>query len=99
MNLSANCEGWSYDPSRSGNQLIGIRFRDPLSVSTPTSDRNTTSCVQCPKIAILLGCLSGKFEPKKDSESGKMEKMWNLNFTNEENIGDISYIVLVAVLR
>ena len=37
--------------------------------------------------------------PKKIVKVEKMKKMWNLNFTNEENIGDISYIVLVAVLR
>ena len=35
---------------------------------------------QCPKIAILLGCLSGKFRPEKDGESGKFEGKCGMNW-------------------
>ena len=38
----------------------------------PLGGANLEKGPQCPKIAILLGCLSGKFEPQKDSESEKL---------------------------
>ena len=34
VDLSANCEGWIYDPNGSGIQILGIRSRDPYSGST-----------------------------------------------------------------
>ena len=34
VDLSANCEGWIYDPNGSGIQIVGIRSRDPFSGST-----------------------------------------------------------------
>ena len=34
VDLSANCEGWIYDPNGSGIQILGIRSRDPFSGST-----------------------------------------------------------------
>ena len=37
VDLSANCEGWIYDPHGSGIQILGIRSRDPFSGSTDTS--------------------------------------------------------------
>ena len=38
VDLSANCEGWIYDPNGSGIQILGIRSRDPCSGSTDMSD-------------------------------------------------------------
>ena len=38
VDLSANCEGWIYDPNGSGIQILGIRSRDPFSGSTDMSD-------------------------------------------------------------
>ena len=37
VDLSANCEGWIYDPNGSGIQILGIRSRDPFSGSTDMS--------------------------------------------------------------
>ena len=37
VDLSANCEGWIYDPNRSGIQIFGIRSRDPFSGSKDMS--------------------------------------------------------------
>ena len=37
VDLSANCEGWIYDPDGSGIQILGIRSRDPFSGSTDMS--------------------------------------------------------------
>ena len=37
VDLSANCEGWIYDPNGSGIQILGIRFRDPFSGSMDMS--------------------------------------------------------------
>ena len=37
VDLSANCEGWIYDPDGSGIQIVGIRSRDPFSGSTDMS--------------------------------------------------------------
>ena len=34
VDLSANCDGWIYDPNGSGIQILGIRSRDPFSGST-----------------------------------------------------------------
>ena len=39
VDLSANCEGWIYDPKGSGIQMLGIRSRDPFSGSTDMSVR------------------------------------------------------------
>ena len=38
VDLSANCEGWIYDPNGSGIQILGIRSRDPFLGSTDMSD-------------------------------------------------------------
>ena len=35
--LSANCEGWIYDPNGSGIQILGIRSRNPFSGTTDMS--------------------------------------------------------------
>ena len=35
--LSANCEGWIYDPNGSGIRTLGIRSRDPFSGSAGMS--------------------------------------------------------------
>ena len=43
VDLSANCEGWIYDPNGSGNQILGIRSRDPFSGSTDMSGCNKYS--------------------------------------------------------
>ena len=40
VDLSANCEGWIYDPNGSGIQILGIRSRDPFSGSTHISERH-----------------------------------------------------------
>ena len=37
VDLSANCDGWIYDPNGSGIQILGIRSRDPFSGSTDMS--------------------------------------------------------------
>ena len=37
LDLSANCEGWIYDPKGSWIQMLGIRSRDPFSGSTDMS--------------------------------------------------------------
>ena len=37
VDLSANCDGWIYDPNGSGIQILGIRSRDPFSGSTDIS--------------------------------------------------------------
>ena len=37
VDLSANCEGWIYDPNGSGIQILGIRSRDRFSGSTDMS--------------------------------------------------------------
>ena len=39
VDLSANCEGWIYDPNGSGIKILGIRSRDPFSGSTDMSVR------------------------------------------------------------
>ena len=41
VDLSANCEGWVYDPNGSGIQILGIRSRDPFSGSTDMSGTST----------------------------------------------------------
>ena len=47
--------------------------RTPAAKTFGDSNSNTdVSATQCPKIAILLGCRSGKFGPKKDTESEKL---------------------------
>ena len=40
VDLSANCEGWIYDPNGSGIQIFGIGSRDPFSGSTDMSAYN-----------------------------------------------------------
>ena len=40
VDLSANCEGWIYDPNGSGIQILGIRSQDPFSGSTDMSDQD-----------------------------------------------------------
>ena len=39
LNLLANCEGWIYDPNKSGILILEIRSQDPLSETTPMSAR------------------------------------------------------------
>ena len=47
-----------------------------------------TRYIQCPKIAILLGCQSEKFKAQKDGESGKFAvKKRAFNSINVENRG------------
>ena len=41
VDLSTNCEGWIYDPNRSGIQILGIRARDLFLGSMSMSDYNT----------------------------------------------------------
>ena len=42
VDLSANCEGWIYDPSGSGIHILGIRSRGPFSGSTDISGCQVT---------------------------------------------------------
>ena len=44
VDLSANCEGWIYDPNGTGIQIIEIRSRDPFSGSTDMSGPVTNDC-------------------------------------------------------
>ena len=37
VDLSANCEGWIYDPNGSRIQILGIRSQDPFSGSMDMS--------------------------------------------------------------
>ena len=55
---------------------------------TPVAD--DTGMGQCPKIAILLGCLSGKFGPQKGYESGKFGGKYGMNWIYIENCGNFS---------
>ena len=41
VDLSANFDGWFYDPNGSGIQILGIRSRDPSSGSTDMSGSDT----------------------------------------------------------
>ena len=73
-----------------------ISIDSPAAEACPNGRRNAEP--QCPKIKSLLGCQSGKFELPKDNESGKISKMWDINFIYAKNRGNFSVIVLVAVL-
>ena len=59
---------------------------DPSSPLTPRP--------QCPKIAILLGCQSGKFGPLKDGASGKFGGNRGMNYIYVENCSDFSELWL-----
>ena len=55
---------------------------------------------QCSKIAILLGCQSGKFGPQKDGVSGKFGGKCGMNEIYVENYSVLSeQMALVAVLQ
>ena len=41
--------------------------------------------MQCPKVAILFGCRSGKFGPQKDGDSGKFRGKCGMNQIYVEN--------------
>ena len=43
VDLSANCEGWIYDPNGSGIQILGIRSRDPFGDPRTCLHRQTNS--------------------------------------------------------
>ena len=47
VDLSANCEGWIYDPNGSGIQILGIRSRDPFSGSTDMAGRGHIKTLKC----------------------------------------------------
>ena len=42
--------------------------------------------LQCPKIAIVLGCQSGKFGPQKDGENGKFGEKCGMTLIYVENL-------------
>ena len=46
VDLSANCDGWIYDPNGSGIQILWIRSRDPFSGSTDMSGWGVV-CLSC----------------------------------------------------